>query len=729
MLLLLLLSLCFVVVDCSSPSSGSGDNSAVLVTQFPFLLYDYTFPSKVSLPPQLSPYTNVTCFWSIYIDDNNDLISNGTQFDVHNGATFNVPVVVHQHAGHVQYRFFFVPGDVSWNVTRAFKAVPAWVTLIPPTVAIVVVVALREATAGLFFGVFVAATLIVANNFNPVMGLLESCAVLLVDAWCDRDNGEVVVFALLLGGWTALVRVSGGFHDVSHRLTHRISSMSSRVAQLTIIAMGIIIQLSGHLSIFLVGSSMLHLAQQTHVSPDKFAFLVDATAAPVASLSVVSSFTAVQTSYIEQEFNGISYTLMSPFEAFVLSIPSGFYQLNVLYICVWTALFNRELFWMIQPERTARATLPRPSHVPGDISDTSLLKDETSVDLANPPPPSSPQSQLDESNVAAAAAAHVVRPVDPFAPDPRYEKRWFNAVVPFLVMLCVTIIGVFLTGYFKCLDEGIPYPTMPELLGRSEAVHALLWGVVCATLLTYFMLLIQGRKFLDLMETWYAGCNSMLPAMLMLAMAWALSAAIQTMHFGTFIGGALSTGFPAGLLPTLVVIIAFIVSFASGTSFGTMGVIFPISIPAAYMIAPTDTHLMITTIAATIAGSNCGDHSSPVSDTTILSAMMAGIPNLQHTKTQIPYALMSLVVSILFGYLPVGFQLYNAWVANVLSCGVIGLVVFLCGPHVGNYVVREQKCTDQDNVPIIVHAWNWLTRNERVQSVLRCCRRQDYTTV
>ena len=183
----------------------------------------------------------------------------------------------------------------------------------------------------------------------------------------------------------------------------------------------------------------------------------------------------------------------------------------------------------------------------------------------------------------------------------------------------------------------------------------------------------------------------------MLVMAWALryreknfgkcsdffhSSVVQATHLGKWIGGALTGGFPPGLLPFLVVLLSFLVSFASGTAFGTMGVIFPISIPAAYAVAPNDGSLMISTIAATMSGANAGDNCSPFSDTTILSALMAEIPNLQHTKSQFPYSLLALVMAALLGFLPVGFKAYNEWVANALQIFLIGAIGnsqhFLC---------------------------------------------------
>lgn len=210
----------------------------------------------------------------------------------------------------------------------------------------------------------------------------------------------------------------------------------------------------------------------------------------------------------------------------------------------------------------------------------------------------------------------------------------------------------------------------------------------------------------------------------MLVMAWALSSVVQATHLGRWVGGALAGGFPPGLLPFLVVILSFFVSFASGTAFGTMGVIFPISIPAAYAIAPYDGQLskscfflslvflilflqVISTIAATMSGANAGDNCSPFSDTTILSALMAEIPNLQHTKTQFPYALLALVVACLLGFLPVGFQAYNPWVANALQIVFLGFIIFFFGGVSGLYSARDKEAVGVGDDSYFIKFVNW----------------------
>jgi Na+/H+ antiporter NhaC len=174
----------------------------------------------------------------------------------------------------------------------------------------------------------------------------------------------------------------------------------------------------------------------------------------------------------------------------------------------------------------------------------------------------------------------------------------------------------------------------------------------------------------------------------------------------------------------MVFVLCVLVSFASGTAFGSMGVIFPISVPTAYALDPNSTALMVTTIAATIGGSTAGDNCSPFSDTTILSATLSKIPNLQHTKTQLPYALMAILTAIVFGYLPVGFNLYNEWVANVIQIGFLGLVFFLFGTNTGSFhkgAYHEPKFTE----PLFLIGF----RKIKALVQRRGGRREEYTTL
>lgn len=328
-LLLLLCCIAHVVWNVE----GSSAFAPLIVEQPSFFLWGMNFSARVVVPRQMgNNNNNVTMMmWQAVGSGNNETVLDSGSVNVANGAEFDVIVSVGDVSGDILYEFVWENGG-TYRTSVGYRAMPGILCLLPPVVAIVLVVVLREATLGLFAGVWMGAMLLA--YFNPVQGFLDTISVYFIEAWTDTDNGEVVVFALLLGGWTALVRKSGGFLDLTRILMQRLP-LSSRSAAITIFVLGCIVQLSGHLSIFLLGSSCVDLADQTHLSRDKLALLIDSTASPVASLSLVSSFMAVQVAYIEQEFRSIGYTLYSPFEAFLVSIPQGFYQINILALCLW----------------------------------------------------------------------------------------------------------------------------------------------------------------------------------------------------------------------------------------------------------------------------------------------------------------------------------------------------------------------------------------------------------
>ena len=510
-----------------------------------FLLNGLEWNALVTVPAQLTSWTgNLTIAYRVSLDDvlvRSGIVSNITQA----GLSFEIPLIVNAVRSVLVFDFQFISGSsISvYQYEHPFASMPPWLTLLPPIGAIAGVIILKEAFFGLYVGLFLSCFLL--RSYNPVQGFLDSISIYFVGAWSSLANAEVLVFAIFLSGWTALIKQSGGFTALTTLLARKVP-VSSRAVALSAIFLGLIIQLSSHASIFLVGSSMLELCDLARVSRDKLAFILDATASPVASLSIISSFAAVQISYIAQEFSALEYGLLSPFLAFVQSIPQGFYQVNIIALCILTTVFQRELFFMVAPECEVKKAMDD-----GSVSE----RDDEPLVVKISSAESDSRSNRSISDVSVSLTLS--------------EKKGYaiNALLPFLFLIAVTITGIFVIGYFA--DEGIASPTLVEILGRSNAVQALLWGISASLLLLFAMLLVQRRKFADLVETFYFGCSEILPAMLMLLMAWALSESIQLLQLGRFVGLGLSRGLPSGMLPGLVFLMCVVISFASGTSFGT----------------------------------------------------------------------------------------------------------------------------------------------------------------
>jgi len=194
------------------------------------------------------------------------------------------------------------------------------------------------------------------------------------------------------------------------------------------------------------------------------------------------------------------------------------------------------------------------------------------------------------------------------------------------------------------------------------------------------------------MQAFFAGINETLPAIFILLLTWSLSG--QMVHLGTskYIVYLLGDGFPAGLLPATVFVLAAAMSFATGSSWGTMAVMFPVAIPLSDALSPGDGSNLTGTTAAILAGSVFGDHCSPISDTTIMTSLMTGCKTLNHVKTQLPYALLMGGLSFLVGNLPTGFGLYNEWVAIAIGIPIIFAIILLFGTPLSNLTLDKYGC-------------------------------------
>ena len=196
------------------------------------------------------------------------------------------------------------------------------------------------------------------------------------------------------------------------------------------------------------------------------------------------------------------------------------------------------------------------------------------------------------------------------------------------------------------------------------------------------ILLAVARRILTLreaMEAWVAGVRSIALAVLILVLAWALGDVCRGLHTADFLIGAIGGWLPAGLLPAVVFVIAAVVSFATGTSWGTMGILFPLVIPLAHQLAPADSAIVLGSVASILSGSVWGDHCSPISDTTIMSSMASSCDHVDHVRTQLPYALVAGLVSLVVGELATGMGLFGAPVALVLGVVIITLFVRFVG--------------------------------------------------
>ena len=511
-------------------------------------------------------------------------------------------------------------------VAVAAWLLPGWRPLLPPLAAIGLAFLTRRVVAALFCGIWTGATLLVLRDGGTLFASVGGGFFRAADTWVikglnDPSHLLVVVFSTLIGGMTGILAASGGIHAfvsiISRTAKNRIG------AQLSAYVTGVLMFFDDYSSAIVTGSAFRPLTDRWRVSREKLSFIVDSTSAPIASVSILSTWIGYELGLIADAFKQSNIDLEA-YGAFLASIPYRFYAL-LLLVMIPVSLFMRRDFGPMRKaeERTIATGIP---HEPGG-------------DLA---------ANADESNLP---------PVD--------RRRWYDAVLPVAAMVCAVLGGLIVSGRSALAAKGATAFPIREVVAAADSFAVLMWAALIATLTAGTLVLLRRTLTVDkLAAAWLKGLQMMLPAIMILTLAWALGAVTKDLGTAEFISKSLSGVLSSGMLPAAVFIAAAVTSFATGTSWGTMAILFPTVIPLAAGIAGTQgmdgaalNDLAILTVGAVLTGSIFGDHCSPVSDTTVMSAMYSGLPLMDHVRTQLPYALLYGTLAVVLGYLPAGFGL------------------------------------------------------------------------
>lgn len=532
-------------------------------------------------------------------------------------------------------------------------------TLIPPVVAIVLAFITKDVVLSLFIGVFSGTFLINVIDSSIPMTFVKGFTDIVkrvVGSLADSWNAGIVLQVLCIGGVVALITKMGGTKAVAIWLSKKAKTGVS--AQISTWVMGLFVFFDDYANSLIVGPIMRPITDKFKVSREKLAFIIDATAAPIAGLAVISTWVGLEISLIKQGYELIGITNVNAFSIFVETMPYRFYNLFMLFFIVCTAFMGREFAGMLKAERRARAGELHPRRGGAMIED---VEDKT------------------------------------LEPKENIKLQSSNAVVPLLVL----ILGAFVSFYFSGLGalEGealesakahpLTFHTFQATFGAADASVALFQSALLATVVAIFMAVY--RKILtvrEAIETWGKGWKTMITTIIILLLAWSLSSVIKELGTSRYLVDLLSQSTPKIVLPAAIFMLGSFISFSTGTSYGTMGILMPLAIPLASAVGMHSglegdaLHAyMIVNISAVLTGAIFGDHCSPISDTTILSSMGAGCNHIDHVQTQMPYALAVCAISIFAGYFPIALGL-SIWIVLPLGLLVTALVVRFVGQRV-----------------------------------------------
>lgn len=510
-----------------------------------------------------------------------------------------------------------------------------WWSLLPPLLAISLALVFREVLVSLFLGVWLGTTMLAGAN--PLAGFLRAIDGNVRGALADPDHVSIIIFSMLLGGMVGVMSRAGGMSGVV-RLLEPLATTPRRT-QLVAWAMGVAIFFDDYSNTLIVGNAMRPVTDRHHISREKLAFIVDSTAAPVACLALVSTWIGYQVSLLADALHGVGSDI-NPFGLFLESLPYAFYPLFAIVTVLTIALSGRDWGPMAAAERRAAA---------GELLAVTAR----------------PLADYESSGLA---------------PDPDTPPRPLNAVVPVLTVVGVALVGLVATGRQALAAEGVLQPTLRDVIGASDPFTVLLWASLCGLVAAIALAVLE--RVLDLREALdaaVAGFKSMLMAVLVLALAWSLGKVCVDLATADFLKQAVGEYLHHGLLPSAVFLVAAAVSFATGTSWGTMAILTPLAVPLAFKMAPGDAAVIPATVSAILGGSVFGDHCSPISDTTIMSSMASSCDHVDHVRTQLPYALMVAAFSVLLGYLPVNLGRLPPWPGLIFGLAGIVLVFRFAG--------------------------------------------------
>ena len=488
-------------------------------------------------------------------------------------------------------------------------------SLLPAIIAIALALITKEVYSSLFIGIVVGGMLYSGFSFTGTIEhvFVDGMISQLSDSW----NVGILIFLVVLGTMVMLMNRAGGSAAFGKWAVQHVKTKTG--AQIATIVLGMLIFIDDYFNCLTVGSVMRPVTDKHKISREKLAYLIDATAAPICIIAPISSWAAAVTGFVDG-VNGLTL--------FVRAIPYNFYALLTIVMMFGLTLMKMDYGPMKQAEE----------HIKVKDLITSVGDGEGLLGASDQPHP--PTSQ---------------------------KGKVIHLIFPIVSLIICCVIGMIYTGGFF---EGTGFV---DAFSGSDASVGLVYGSVAALIITIvFFLLTNVLSFKDCMNSIPEGFKSMVPAILVLTFAWTLKSMTDSLGAANYVAGIFENfadnGAVMSFIPALVFIIATFLAFATGTSWGTFGILIPIVVNV--FGSNMNNELMIIAISACMAGAVCGDHCSPISDTTIMASAGAQCDHIKHVSTQLPYAMTAAAVSFA-AYIISGF------VRNWVICLVVGIVLML----------------------------------------------------
>ena len=512
----------------------------------------------------------------------------------------------------------------------------SWFSILPPLVAIGIALLFRQVLFALFLGIWCGAFLAGDISFSGVFSsFFTALDGYIVPATADESHMSIIIFTILIGGMVGIITDNGGTRGVIQRVTKFVRTKVH--GQLMTSLMGFVVFFDDYANTMVVGSTMRPLTDKLRISRAKLAYLVDATAAPVATIALVSTWIGAMVGFIADASEKMPNFNESAYAVFLSSLPYNFYAFFTILFVILIAWSGRDFATML----TSRINLYKAKHNP-ELDTYNLWKDKIEDDEKT-----------------------------------KKVSHWSNAVIPIVTLVVGTIAGLFITG------EG---SSVQAIIESADSYKALLWGsllsVTVAIIMTLSKQLLETKEMLEgMME----GMHTMFDGLLILVLAWALSALTVELGTADYLMSVFGETLNAYWLPAIVFILSALTAFATGSSWGTMGILMPLVVPLAWEIGNNTgleyamtAEIIYASVSSVLAGSVWGDHCSPISDTTILSSIATQCDHVEHVNTQLPYAMIVGVISVasLIAIMVLGVP---AWIIYPAGVAIIVAIIFQFG--------------------------------------------------
>lgn len=536
-------------------------------------------------------------------------------------------------------------------------------TILPPLVAIALAFITKNVVISLFLGTLSGCFLLQVTTTNPLNAIVQSFLDFIqraLNSLADPWNAGIILQVMVIGGVISLVSKMGGAKAIAEALAKKAKSPKS--AQLITWFLGVLVFFDDYANSLIVGPIMKPVVDKMNISRERLSFIIDATAAPIAGIMIISTWIGLEVGLIKDGFTSIGQKT-DAFGVFLSTIPFRFYNILILAFVVATSYFLRDFGPMRKAEIRARH-----GHISDENKEIALDKEKE----------------------------------DEMAPKEGIKLSIWNAIIPIGALMISSLVSFYYSGYTTIMggeDTALQtlmttspasFTAIREAFSASDASVALFQSALFASIVAILMGVCKKIfTFSEAVDIWVDGMKGLIITGVILILAWSLSSVIKELGTAAFLVRLLSKSIPTFLLPSIIFILGAVISFATGTAYGTMGILMPLAIPLSFSITPDYGYVVMCT-SAVLTGAIFGDHCSPISDTTIMSSMGAGCNHINHVKTQMPYALTVAAITVICGYIPVGFGL-PIWIVLPAAIVIVFAVVYFVGKPVDNVGLDEIK--------------------------------------